>query len=511
MDTKMMEKMIASYRRTGSILETAAECGVSTVKVRKALITEGLWSSRTSEEIGQLLELGLTTAEIADRLCMSVKNVQAYMPYERGTYGGEARTMDAMRAENYRSRMRTAAGMQVVEKKANRSHEEDNMATKKKVNQVIKLHLELDLSEDGLDELELDVLRSHGGMKKAISRDVLVPGDITLHGLHYAILRMFGWQNGHLHHFALPQEAFDGLTEGKFAKWAELAGVYFRFPSEDFADIYWDDDYKEGQSIRSWLRKKYTGPYTYKGFGEHYLYCQKDARYMFFRWPVITVREFAWPPEKAREPYDVRLDEATVDQVGHAFSDVECRELLERLPLRQILRVQGEASADMDAVKHLIAERLEKIELGKLWGTYDDSRFTSMKKVREFLEGGNIPVLPVTDLLRYSYDYGDDWNVKITAEAEYTAKEDGGWDGAAAELAALLDEVAEKHRPICIAKDGIELVDDVGGIHGFCEMLETIYNVDPDDKLAWKEREEMLAWASMMGWTGRNISPMQTL
>ena len=35
----------------------------------------------------------------------------------------------------------------------------------------------------------------------------------------------------------------------------------FRFPCEDYEDIYWDDDYKASMSVKNWLRKKYTGPY----------------------------------------------------------------------------------------------------------------------------------------------------------------------------------------------------------------------------------------------------------
>mgnify|MGYP002544693834 CR=1 FL=1 len=60
-------------------------------------------------------------------------------------------------------------------------------------------------------------------------------------------------------------------------------------------------------------------------------------------------------------------------------------------------------------------------------------------------------------------------------------------------------------------KDGIELVDDVGGIRGFCDMLRTIYEADPDDEEAADERDVMLNWAEMMGWTGRRISPQRTL
>ena len=38
----------------------------------------------------------------------------------------------------------------------------------------------------------------------------------------------------------------------------------------------------------------------------------------------------------------------------------------------------------------------------------------------------------------------------------------------------FLEDVISDYRPVCIRKDGIELVDDVGGIYGFCDMLRTI-------------------------------------
>ena len=41
-------------------------------------------------------------------------------------------------------------------------------------------------------------------------------------------------------------------------------------------------------------------------------------------------------------------------------------------------------------------------------------------------------------------------------------------------LDGFLEDVISDYRPVCIRKDGIELVDDVGGIYGFCDMLRTI-------------------------------------
>ena len=112
-----VKAVIDSYISNNSILETAKATGVSTVKVRKILITEGLWESDTSIKIGELLKQGMTTEEIANTLYMSIKNVQAYMPYERGVYGGEEPSKEAIRSDKYRNRMKKAASMQVLKTK----------------------------------------------------------------------------------------------------------------------------------------------------------------------------------------------------------------------------------------------------------------------------------------------------------------------------------------------------------------------------------------------------------
>lgn len=244
MSENQVEETISLYLANNSILETARATGMSTVKVRKILITEGLWESDTSIKIRNLLAQGLTTEEIAETLYMSVKNVQAYMPYERGIYGGDELSPDAVRAGRYRNRMKKAASMQVAKRtkgEVNRTKDEEKLErteemTVKKTAEfkdsytgeadALRLHLELDLKY--ADEEEIRILKEYGSMKEAISRDILVPADITLHALNYAILRMFGWQNGHLHSFVLPENIFKGLTEDQFSIWAKMVGVYFR-------------------------------------------------------------------------------------------------------------------------------------------------------------------------------------------------------------------------------------------------------------------------------------------
>lgn len=514
-----VKSVIASYENNNSVLETAKETGISTVKVRKILITEGLWESDTSLKIGDLLKRGMTTEEIADTLYMSVKNVQAYVPYERGVYGGEELSKEAIRSDKYRNRMRKAAAMQVINSKGRNSVSERKAKMREskilgfKEDKVLKLHLELDMKY--VDEEEMRILKKYGAVKKSISRDILVPSDITLHALNYAVLRMFGWQNGHLHNFSLPENVFKELTENKFLTWSEMAGVYFRFPTENYEDIYWDDDYREGESVKSWMRRKYTGPYRYKGYGEHYLINQMEVERMFAGWEEITVQEFDFREEKQPEPYNVKLAEATIDQVIHAFSDVTCHELIERLKLSDVLCLKNSGDVNYFNIRKHVKGELSNCRMHDAIEEYQNKRFGSFKKEQEFLDNHNIQVQPVTEQLIYSYDYGDGWEVLITCEDIYEKRESGTWLGVNGDeitvSADSLEEVLAKHRPVCIDKDGIELVDDVGGTGGFCRMLRTIYEADIHNDEDMQEREEMLDWAEMMGWTGRRISPRQTL
>lgn len=502
---KQADEIIRIYSLNGSILETARETGVSTVKVRKILITEGLWESDTSIRIGNLLKEGKTTAEIAEILYMSVKNVQAYMPYDRGTYG-DGLSKEAIRSDRYRSRMRQAASAQVMKRNRHDNHSERSAGVKKEKSNasVLKLHIELDM--EYADDEERRVLKKYGAMKESISRDILVPGDITLHALNYAILRMFGWQNGHLHNFSLPDDVFIKLTGNKFSTWAELAGVYFRFPTENYDDIYWDDDYREGQSVKTWMKKKYTGPYRYRGLEEHYLINQLNVREMFEENEEITVRKYVFGAKKQPEPYQVKLKDATIDEVENAFMDFGYVELAERLPIGDLICVKG-SSIDFEAIWDYLNDKLSAIDI--------DSAVKEYKGNRKFLEKCNISTMPVTDSLVYKYDYGDGWEVHITCENAFMHDNQSGWKdvhgNTADEPAENLEEVTEKYRPLCIAKDGIELVDDVGGIHGFCEMLETIYESDMNDEDERAEHDNTVSWAEMMGWTGRRISPKQTL
>ena len=73
---------------------------------------------------------------------------------------------------------------------------------------------------------------------------------------------------------------------------------------------------------------------------------------------------------------------------------------------------------------------------------------------------------------------------------------------------ALRDQIAKvvtSKRPVCVAADGLDLIDDVGGIHGFCNFLLSIHEGTEEEK------SEMKKWAAGQGWTGRRVKPENIL
>ena len=67
-NAELYDRIITSYKENGSVKKTAEELGTSVIKVRRVLITEGLWSSATSRTIQDLREQGLDTKQIAEKL-----------------------------------------------------------------------------------------------------------------------------------------------------------------------------------------------------------------------------------------------------------------------------------------------------------------------------------------------------------------------------------------------------------------------------------------------------------
>ncbi|MDY6315714.1 MAG: hypothetical protein SPL49_00600 [Oribacterium sp.] len=532
---ELFEKVVSAYNRLDSIKDVAATFGISTVKVRRILITLGLWSSSTSRKIGVLYDQGLSVKDIATRLYMSEKNVQAYIPYSKGAYGKE--TYDAQMSRDYRERQQVAVENmralkdsidteRAVDYDWERGNEMSYFETEKLSGsksdyapKVMKLRLSLEMQD--MDEEEKNILHEYGDAKEGITRTVLIPASMPLHALHYLINQAFGWQNSHLHNFRLPEAIEQALTDdGSLSEWSRLCGVYFRFPSE-YDDIFWDDDYIEGESPKTWIRRKYNGPYYDGAKSEEYENCQKEVKDLRSHFSSFEVREDFGemydrhqktgekdgPRSKGRK----KFDDATIHELETAVSfDHGFYELLEHIKLYEILMP---GSGSEDTAGQAKDDRTEALE-----GTVRCNGSYNGDFCRMLAERLAMPV-PVTEWLEYEYDYGDDWKVSIECVDEYVEKESA--DGTSHYfdrhgIQVLDDElfmkVGKKLKPVCIESDGLPVLDDAGGIHGYIETLRTIKGqVDPEDPEAFKEQKETKSWARMQGWTGKKVKPENIL
>lgn len=303
---------------------------------------------------------------------------------------------------------------------------------------IVPVRLHLELKNEYLTDYQKRILRRYAESStgESITRDILIPSDMPLHNLHYAIQKLFGWQNSHLRSFHLPEDVYNKLTGSTVKGWSDLVGILFQPPTESKEDIFWDDDYQKG-SINAWLKKKYVGPYIYGGTMENEEVAKKDIQELLDRYKII----------------DLTLEEMH----SSLIIDGGTESLLERLDVDKVIEFQGE---DVNSKK----------------------------------------LFPTTNELIYNYDFGDDWMVKITKQKncddllkqniidEY-------------ELEEAKQTVLSKYKPVCINKEGISVLDDVGGLSGFAKFLGIVY--EGEDK---EERASARAWAQSLGWNPRKIS-----
>ncbi len=103
MDT-LVKSVIALHGQGLSLKQTAARMNCSPEKVKKILITAGLYKSPRSEEIARLAAEGLTEDQIADKLGISKKAVNTYTPYTRGMQNADYPTINALRIRKCRAK-----------------------------------------------------------------------------------------------------------------------------------------------------------------------------------------------------------------------------------------------------------------------------------------------------------------------------------------------------------------------------------------------------------------------
>ncbi len=342
----------------------------------------------------------------------------------------------------------------------------DNITSIK--NEITPVRLHLELKDEYLSDYQKRMLKRYGESINgdSITRDILIPSDMPLHNLHYAIQRLFGWQNTHLRSFYLPKGKYDELTDRTVKGWSDLVGILFQPPSEAEYDVFWDDDYETG-SFKVWIRRKYTGPYVYGGTMEHPEVARQDVEELLESFEMVEVRETLKDYMERKEK-----DE-----------DTEIR-IIKKAPLIDLTLEEMDSSIMIEGGTESLLERLE---VDKLLAYRDED--TNLEEL-----------FPVTNELIYNYDFGDNWIIRITKHKGCQDLIDNNTIGEY-ELEEAEETVINKHKPVCINKMGLSLLDDVGGLGGFADFLGTAY--EGEDK---EETSNIRAWARSLGWSAAKIS-----
>lgn len=103
----LFKKVANDYEKTKNMRQTAINLNVSEAKVKKILITLGLYKTPLSLRISRLVAMGFkNTKAIAENLGISQKLVSANMPYIKTVYNGDNPTENALKIRATRERQK---------------------------------------------------------------------------------------------------------------------------------------------------------------------------------------------------------------------------------------------------------------------------------------------------------------------------------------------------------------------------------------------------------------------
>ena len=98
---KALHTSLEAFRRE---LQDVHGISLSTAKIRKILITGGLWTTERSREVADLYEKYGSVSRVAEELGVSSGLVATYLPYQRIVYDLEEKSGNARRIDRWRER-----------------------------------------------------------------------------------------------------------------------------------------------------------------------------------------------------------------------------------------------------------------------------------------------------------------------------------------------------------------------------------------------------------------------
>lgn len=95
-----------------SLRSVATELHTTLIRTRKLLITAGYFSTVTSRKVQQFSSKGLSIQQIADRTGLSEASVYSYLPYSKGVYNLDERSLNAERGRMFKKRREACEQLQ---------------------------------------------------------------------------------------------------------------------------------------------------------------------------------------------------------------------------------------------------------------------------------------------------------------------------------------------------------------------------------------------------------------
>lgn len=99
-----LQELREVYEESDSLRMLAAEMNITLLKLRKLLITAGIFTSDICAEVNELYQAGKKIPEIMELTGLSRASVHSYLPYTKGIYNVEEISLNAERCRAYRIR-----------------------------------------------------------------------------------------------------------------------------------------------------------------------------------------------------------------------------------------------------------------------------------------------------------------------------------------------------------------------------------------------------------------------
>ncbi len=94
----------SGYKKKKTLRQIAIELDLNPIKVRKLLITAGVYQSDIADKVKELGLAGKKENEIGEMLNLSRASVNSYLPYKKAPYKAQELSANAERLRKYRER-----------------------------------------------------------------------------------------------------------------------------------------------------------------------------------------------------------------------------------------------------------------------------------------------------------------------------------------------------------------------------------------------------------------------